>query len=729
MQRLTVISCFLLFFICSPFSAGQDISAESAAENTTESTLIEPFRIKLDVNEVRLDVVALDKKTGNPVTDLTADDFEVYQNGKRQDILSSVFVDIQSGVATQTSVSRKNSRKLPPLPAIDLKKEDVRRTIVFVIDDLSMRFESTHYAKMAIRNFVEKQMQQGDLVAIIRTGYGNSAFQMFLSDRRELLARIDSMRLTIKNDDSADYFSKIYDSQLSIFSYSIRALKDMPGRKSLIVMTEDTEIHTSLMSSIPSLNAEKPGSFDDKGIDFNAQYSERFSNLSDEALRAGVVVNFLNINGLSNFKSNMADAAVASREKATMQPGASWNGRTALAEYNSPGDPSVSHGLNPLPAKTGGVLIKDSNFFLDGIGKETDSLMRGYYLISYVPPPSTFDRDSGELYHQIRIKVKRKNVEVYTRDGFFNRPEDKTDDAVLKNTLFDAIISPFKYANLEVNMAAGYSRDAKAGYFVRSWIHLDPKDVKIAATEDGGGRIDLEVVCLTSDINGNVYDLVEAKYAFNIEPEKKVENTAWIQKHGIRFAMLLPVKKPGSYYVRTAVQDTESGHIGSAYQYVEIPDLGKKGLALSSMFMITSDADLNWLISDAAGGLASGLFFPVFQAEEVRSPALRTYAMGNKLQTLAMIYNADEKAVADSEILTQSVLYKDGEELMRGVTRPGVPGGAGSLEGIPIGQTLTMGSDLTPGDYVLELVVIDKKNSGRKEGFASQAISFKIGEK
>lgn len=44
------------------------------------------FTIKVGVEEVRLDAVVLDKK-GRQITDLTADDFEIYQDKKRQRII------------------------------------------------------------------------------------------------------------------------------------------------------------------------------------------------------------------------------------------------------------------------------------------------------------------------------------------------------------------------------------------------------------------------------------------------------------------------------------------------------------------------------------------------------------------------------------------------------------------------------------------------------------------
>jgi len=251
--------------------------------------------------------------------------------------------------------------------------------------------------------------------------------------------------------------------------------------------------------------------------------------------------------------------------------------------------------------------------------------------------------------------------------------------------------------------------------------------VTIVDTEDGGARIDLRMVCLTSDTNGFIQDSSFVEHTLTIEPENKAENIAWIRRHGIRFAMLLPVKKPGFYYVRVAVEDRESGRTGSAYQSVEIPDPNKKGLALSNIFMISSAGDLEWLLSSTAQETGGELFFQVFQEEETLSPALRTYTSGDSLQILAMLYNAGEKAIAASEIERRFILYKDGVEFMRSdglVT----PGGAGNLDGTPLLLRLTMGTDIPPGDYVLQMQVTDKKNGTRREGNASQSTSFTVTE-
>ena len=724
-SRNVMVFVLGLLFLDFPFSSGQDVPAANttpSAETTSDSEPIEPLQIKLSVNEVRLDIVVLDKKTGNPVTDLSADDFEIFQNNRKQKILAGVYVDTQSGVVAKPSIPRKAARNLPALPppaTPDLKKEDTRRTVIFVVDDLSMNFENGYYAKMALRNFVEKQMQTGDMVAILKTSYGNSALQMFLSDKREAIARINAMRLersfSPRPDDSD--LAAVFDSQLSTLSYGVRALKDMPGRKILIMMTTQTTIPKPPVDSIK--------------VDLYALYYKRFIKMADDALRAGVVANFLDIRGLHDNDPNL-DASInfkrISKEHLERAPLLSNMVALTMLQMDlnkQQREQDLEDPFNPLPFRTGGVLIENSNFFLDGIGRETESLMKGYYLISYTPPPDTFRPGDKEIYHQVKVNVKRRNVQIYTRNGFFNRLESEADAAApAAQPLQNAIFSPFLHSDLNVNMAAGYVRDAKAGYLIRSWIHVDPKDVKIVETQDGGARIDLEMICLTSDANGFVQD--SRRGQLTISNVNSPENVALLQQRGIRFVMLLPVKKPGSYYVRTAVEDTESGRIGSAYQFVEIPDLEKKEPALSSIFMAADEEGFNWMRSDLTAEIAEAVSFSGFQDKETRNPALRTYASGDRLQTLAMLYNAGAKA--DSEIEVQSILYKDGEEFMRGEPMLISQDAAQNPNGFPIMQNWTAGTDMPPGEYVLQILATDKKDGKKNEGSVYQTLSFTVTE-
>ena len=517
----------------------------------------------------------------------------------------------------------------------------------------------------------------------------------------------------------------------------------MPGRKILILVTplsthaDPNALVAESIHDMPVIQPGMPTTKIQSASIANAnrlrRYEELYRGLADEALRAGVVVNLLDVDGLYTMASNYADAAVWLGGKVSGGGGIPAPGsapipdgpmQQILAILQAPRSDPIRP-ANPLPALTGGITIQDKNFFLDGISREVESLMRGYYLISYEPPSNTFEtRGRNDVYRSLKVRVNRKDVVVHTRSGFFSRLESELDaDTPKQHPLVEAIYSPFQSTDLNVDIVAGYVNDAKSGYLVRSWIHFDPKDVKIIETEGGGGRINLETLCVTSDINGNIQDTKHAE--FSLSNINSHEDIAWIQKHGIRFSLLLPVKKPGPYYVQVSVQDKETGKVGSAYQFLEIPEIKKNALALSNIFMITSVDDLVWMSSDVTKDIAGGVFFPMYQGE-ARSPALRTYMSGDNLHTLVMLYNADEKAIARSEIEIQTILYKDGKEWLRNEPIPIAVAGEKNPDGIPIVQKLTIRPDMPPGDYMLQLAVTDKKNSKRQEGNAIQFLSFTV---
>jgi hypothetical protein len=77
----------------------------------------------------------------------------------------------------------------------------------------------------------------------------------------------------------------------------------------------------------------------------------------------------------------------------------------------------------------------------------------------------------------------------------------------------------------------------------------------------------------------------------------------------------------------------------------------------------------------------------------------------------------------------QSVLYKDGVEFRRSKPIPVVSDGVKNPNGIPILQGLAIWQETPPGDYVLQILVTDKRNSKKQEGNVSQTLSFTVVEK
>ena len=200
-----IIASLIFIFLCALTSSSQTPTPTPAEDNDV---------VKISTTLIQVDVSVTDKK-GNVIKDLRAEDFEIYENGKKQEITNFSFVAAGSE-SNQIAVKPKTNDKfaLPLPPTMPIRPEQVKRTIALVVDDLTMSFESTNYVKRALKKFVDEQMQNGDLVAIIRTGGGIGALQQFTSDKRQLYAAIEKVRWNLSGSGNIGAFAAIEPSPL-----------------------------------------------------------------------------------------------------------------------------------------------------------------------------------------------------------------------------------------------------------------------------------------------------------------------------------------------------------------------------------------------------------------------------------------------------------------------------------------------------------------------------------
>ncbi len=638
------------------------------------------FAIKVGVEEVRIDAVILDNK-GKQITDLTAADFELYQDGKPQKIIACTYVNEYQKPAPGESPKATQSKS-------ELPKEEVRRTFVFVIDDINLCFDYYNNARMAVKKFVETQMQTGDLIAIIQNGQGTGALQRFTSDKQKIFSILKDLwppakpctsgfgidfssssssgggaatfkpaeDILIKNKKPQGQLKESLDAQTAVLDYAIKALQDMPGRKSLVFMSDHV-----------------------MGVGPDYLYDE----ISDRAMRAGVVIDTLDMKGL-------------------------------LVSGGS----SASDRYLPLSKKTGGIFVENSNFFIHGI-KPVDEASKGYYLLSYIPPANTFNNNSRDIYHRVRVKVKRGGSEVHSRDGFMGAPVPSTPVA-RATTLQEAILSPFQYNDLELRLSSGYAYAPRAGYFLRSWLHLDGKDLTFTDEKNGGHILSLELMTLTASAGNSVQDSRGQQYRFMLNDAE----VSRIRNEGIDLNAYLPVKKPGAYYVRAAVRDMASSKVGSGYQFLRIQDVQDRRLSLSSLFVLTPDENMYSIIS---GNVAMDRLSDIARKWEASrsSPARRSYLAGEGFDYMAIVYNPKPKGGPAPNLESQFTILKDGKEFYSGNPEGIDPRGIDDLGRIPIIKRMDLNTQMEEGTYQLQLKVAEKQAKG-KSNSTYQTIDFEI---
>jgi hypothetical protein len=221
-------------------------------------------------------------------------------------------------------------------------------------------------------------------------------------------------------------------------------------------------------------------------------------------------------------------------------------------------------------------------------------------------------------------------------------------------------------------------------------------------------------------MGGFTRDPGNLQYEFRI----KAENIPWIRKYGLRFSLDLPVKKPGAYYVRAAVQDRINGKAGSAYQYIEIPDLKDDRPVLSNVFIISRDEDAPWSPVQTPEEFRN-LLYPDMRKDPRKSPAIRSFLPGESFDYAAFAYNMKNRKGEKPDLESWSVLYGNGKELYKSEPTAVDLAGVTDFNRIPIRKRLSLGNSIEPGDYILALYIKDNR-AKEKRATAVQALDFRV---
>src|SRR5579864_224630 len=273
--------------------------------------------LRITVNLIQVDAVVTDS-SGHQVTNLKVDDFEVLEDGRLQKITAFSYVNVGAPRPERIERAPAQSVKLPPVapPATtNLAKQQVQRTIVLMVDDLSLAFESVARVRTALRKFVDEQMQEGDLVAVIRTRNGIGSLQQFTNNKQILRDAIDRIRWFQGGGISASVFTPLGSQSLSNASQM-----NMGGRGNNVARNVD-RYHTASFASgtLASINfvigalRELPGRkalilFSD-GIP-SAHVADGLRGLVDQANRSAVVLYTIDTRALQNFALNATDATI-----------------------------------------------------------------------------------------------------------------------------------------------------------------------------------------------------------------------------------------------------------------------------------------------------------------------------------------------------------------------------------------------------------------------------------
>ncbi|MEP6787813.1 MAG: VWA domain-containing protein [Acidobacteriota bacterium] len=680
--------------------------------------------VKISTDLIQIDVTVTDP-SGRAVINLKPEEIEIFENGKKQKITNFSFVSPVKEPAERSGSAVAPRKVDVPLPTVALRPENIRRTIALVVDDLELSWESVIAIRRALKKFVDEQMQSGDLVTITRTGSGVGALQQFTSDKRVLYAAIERIKwnplgyagtspfasieptllqqrmalgdASLTEQDIQEERRKIAEADdersgvfangtLTALAYLIGGMGELPGRKSVVLFSEGFRLRQR----------------DNHGLESGGRIAESLKHLVDLANRSSVVFYTVDARGPQATAFSSKDLLVlASSDELNEQLGT----RTEQLR-------STQEGLAYLASETGGISIRNTNDLSAGVGRVLED--QSYYLVGYLPDEETFD-PATRRFNQLDVKVSRPGTKVRYRSGFFNVVNEANNTVATAKTpaqqLKAALTSPFSISGLTLRLNALFGNDPVAGSYVRSLLHIDASDLTFTDEKDGAKKIVLDILAVSFGDSGQPIDQIAKTYTLTVKPDVYEK----LLVDGLVCDLAFPVKNPGSFQYRMVIRDTASGKLGSASQFVEVPNLKKGQLTMSGIALVSFSPDQwNRLASVRSGGEGK---------TPIADTALRRIKSGSVLQYGYEIYNAKLDSAKQPNLSAKIRVFRDGKVFLDGHQLRVEFAGQKDPQRIRASGAIEMGKSMPPGDYILQIVVTDENN---KQSTSTQYMQFEV---
>ncbi len=693
----------LVFCVLLPALAQNKPAAQNPPQTQNQTGDDKDDVVRITTNLVQVDAVVT--KDGKPVTNLTADDFEIFEDGKRQTISSFAFVSNVPDSAPQP-VTKDTKKPATVVPFGPVKPNETRRTMAFVVDDLGLSAESLHQVKRQLRKFVTEQLQPNDLVAIIRTSGEMGALQQFTNDKRILTRAVDQLRWNLCSRAGVHVLPAYqefdngpamcgwgsYLVSLKALRFVIDSMGYLPGRKSLVLLSDDQprESQDQFLTTPRGVpRGMGIGNNNDDGISNPAEtinYSGTLQTIAEKAIRSSVVIYSVDTQGLQYTGLTAADS-LRGGPQAQQQISNLMAQRSLMLWQRREGGDIIAR-------QTGGFQIRNSNSY------EFKRIMddqSGYYLIGYRPTEETFNRS----FHHIKAKVKRSGMSLRTRYGFFGVTEEeaaRTKHPSTQDLTNLALASPFTAQDIEVNMTSFFVDDLSGGALVRSFVYIDAKNLTFTPV-NGRQQASIELHGMVFGDNGAVAQQVKRGAILNLTESEYRQAIA----NGIGLNFDMPVRRPGAYQARLAVRDRTTSKIGSAGQFVVVPDLKNK--------------------RPAASGIVLGLPGP---NQTINNAGGRRFRPNDELYYAFNIYNAVNEKGQLRNLVMSAMLFRDDKVVYRGPEVPITAADQKDLSRVFINNVIKLTSDLEAGDYYLQVTITDKDLEKKKAIPVVQWIDFQI---
>jgi VWFA-related protein len=570
-RQIAAIACACLLLEFAAPSLGQQASQQSQQQSEAEAQTKPPATsIRVTSELVLANVVVRDKK-GNLVRDLKKEDFTLFEDGKKQDISTFDFENVdqlETAGAAEKTVTGEAAATAGPAGV--LKKSDApvmnardRRVIVLYFDFSAMEPEQIERCVDAAKKYINRQMQPADIVALVSLSTNMRVDLDFTDDKPKILSVLSSYSTgsgeglaagdtgsaegTAESGgsytpDDTDYNTFSADWKLLALESTMQALGKIEQKKSLVYFSNGiSQTGTDNQSALRAATAA--------------------------AVKNNVSIYPVDIRGLQAFPPG------GEAQNASLHGQSAYNGAAVLNDLS--GNAASQETLSTLAADTGGKAFFDTNDF-GGVFTQVQKDSSAYYVLGFT---STNALKDGH-YRRLKVEVKRADVKLEFRPGYYaGRDYRHLNRADREAQLEDELSAELPQTDVPLYAGTAYFRQDESHYYLAVSLVVPGSQIPFVQEKDKDNA--------TIDIIGEVRIGGRGKVPvgqLRDTVKLALDSTQQVRRKNVQYNTGF-VLAPGSYHLKFIVRENQTGRMGSFETDVQIPDLRKVPLRMSSVVL------------------------------------------------------------------------------------------------------------------------------------------------
>jgi VWFA-related protein len=537
----------------------------SAAYPQQQQTAQAPSRIRVATELVLVNVIARDKK-GNLVRDLKKEDFTLLEDNKKQDISTFDFEkvdELASAGNAEATVSGVAGSLLRAPNAPDSQVIDARdrRLMLFFFDFSAMEPEDIERSVEAAQKFIQSKMMPADLVAMISLATNLRVDLDFTADKTKILAILKSYTsgqgqgfdngATGSSEgaaetggsftaDDTDYNTFNADRKLLALQAVMQTMGKIPQKKSLIYFSNG--ITQSSVDNQSALRATTAA-----------------------AVKANVSIYPVDIRGLQALPPG------GEAQAASLHGQSAYSGASILNDLNS--NASSQETLSTLASDTGGKAFFDTNDF-SGVFSQVQKDTSAYYVLGFT---SNNPLKDGR-FRRLKVLVNRPDLKLEFRSGYYaGRDFQHLNRADREQQLEDELAADLPETDVPLYAGAAYFRKDESHYALAVSLVIPGSQIPFVQAKDRDNA--------TIDVIGEVRSGGKFRVGQLRDTVKlAIDSTQQVRRKNVQYNTSF-ILAPGSYHLKFVVRENQTGRMGTFETDVQIPDLRKNPLKMSSVVL------------------------------------------------------------------------------------------------------------------------------------------------